>query len=298
MVMSALLTVTGCAQSDLMGKTETGPAYLAGPALPLEDLPNYTVGEAFVFDDGRTDTVIERSGEKVTWRDDRGIIRYKYRNFMIPDIGWQNNTRRSTSKTTAQPGMLWPLSPGNDVRFEFLQIVDANDGSSHNEYAQSWQCSVESTETIDVPAGTFSVFKIPCHRYTQGTSNWRQTRTHYYAPSVKHYVKRTDVYRSRPSRNRELVSYGFNSTVLAESDQRSLNQTLQAALNTNADGIPAQWNSGNGTLTAKLTPLRTYRGANGVECREYSSSYNVQGRQRTNYRNVCRKADGLWQRVL
>jgi len=46
-----------------------------------------------------------------------------------------------------------------------------------------------------------------------------------------------------------------------------------------------------------LTPLRTYQDAKGAKCREYSSDYNIRGRTRTNYRNVCRQDGGLWQRV-
>jgi len=280
-----------------IGVQSQAPIFDAGPQMPPENLPDYTVGESFTFDDGRTDTVIDVRGDVVTWRDHLGIIRVKYRNFTIPDISWQNRTRRSTSQTTATPDMLWPLAVGNDARFEFQQTVEANDGSSKREYTQSWECAVAGTESLDVPAGTFNVFKIPCYRYTQGTSNWRQTRTFYYAPAVKHYVMRTDTYSSSPSRRRELVSYGFNSTALPENEQRALNAQLQNALNENADGVASNWRRDDGSLSVTLTPLRTYQDAKGAKCREYSSDYNIRGRTRTNYRNVCKQDGGLWQRV-
>ncbi len=276
---------------------QTGQLSAGGPAMAEEKLPRYATGESFLFDDGRIDTVISVDGETVTWRDDRGILRWIHRNFLLPDIAWQNSSRRSRSQTTAEPGLLWPLQVGNSGRFDFQQTVQANDGSEQNEYRQSWQCEVSGTEVLFVPAGTFDVYKIPCYRYIHGTSTWRQTRTYYYAPRVGHYVKRTDVYASRPSRERSLIGAGFNSTALPGREQAALNTLAQAVLNNNPDGVPSTWSRPDGTLKATLTPLRTFQGANGEQCREYQSAYDVEGRRRVNHRNVCKLATGLWQRV-
>lgn len=291
----SLLIATGCGQLPSMSK-EAQPNF-SGPQMPAENLPEYAVGESFIFDDGRTDTVLEVNGETISWRDDRGIIRWIHRNFLLPDIAWQNRTRRSKSTNTATPQDLWPLEIGKSTRFDFVQLVEANDGSSQREYKQSWQCMVEGTQSLDVPAGTFNVYKIPCYRYVNGTSYWRQTRTFYYSPEVKHYVKRTDTYASRPSRQRELVSYGFNSTALPGNEQAVLNNTVQEVLNNNADGVAKSWSRSDGTLTATLTPLRSFQGTNGEPCREYQSTYDIDGRKRINYRNVCKQDTGLWQRV-
>lgn len=290
-----LLMASGCAQLNLASKE--APPFHSGPQMAAEGLPGYGVGESFLFDDGRTDTVIEVDGETLTWRDDRGIVRWIHRNFLLPDIAWQNRTRRSSSQTTADPNMLWPLEVGASARFDYQQIVDANNGSTHNEYKQSWQCIVEGTMSLDVPAGTFNVFKIPCYRYLNGTSSWRQTRTFYYAPKVNHYVKRTDTYANRPSRQRELVSFGFNSTALPANEQAVLNNTIQVVLNENADNVGTTWNRPDGTLSATLTPLRSFQGSKGEQCREYRSTYKVLGRNRDNYRTVCRQDSGVWQRV-
>lgn len=293
--LGTLLLAGGCAQMPGVAKEAT--PFHTGPQMTAENLPDYVVGESFIFDDGRTDTVIEIDGEKITWRDDRGIIRWIHRNFLLPDIAWQNRTRRSSSTTTADAKMLWPLQVGASGRFDYKQSVDANDASTHNEYKQSWQCLVEGTLSLDVPAGTFNVFKIPCYRYLDGTSFWRQTRTFYYAPEVGHYVKRTDTYASRPSRQRELVSYGFNSTALPGNEQAILINTVQKVLNDNADGMATTWNRPDGSLSATLTPLRSFQGANGVACREYQSTYQFKDRKRVNYRTVCKQETGLWQRV-
>lgn len=293
--LGILLLAGGCAQ--VPGPAKEATPFYTGPQMATENLPDLAVGESFIFDDGRTDTVIEINGETLTWRDDRGIIRWIHRNFLLPDIGWQNRTRRSKSTTTADAKLLWPLQVGATGRFDYLQSVDANDGSTHNEYKQSWQCMVEGTQSLDVAAGTFNVFKIPCYRYLDGTSFWRQTRTFYYSPEVGYYVKRTDTYASRPSRQRELVSFGFNSTALPGNEQAILINTVQKVLNENADGAATAWNRPDGSLSATLTPLRSFQGTNGESCREYQSTYDVKGRKRVNNRTVCKQGTGLWQRV-
>lgn len=293
--LGLLLLSGGCQQ--VSGLSKEAKPFHTGPQMAVENLPVYAVGMSFIFDDGRTDTVIEVDDETITWRDDRGIIRWIHRNFLLPDIAWQNRTRRSSSLTTADAKALWPLEVGTNTRFNFKQSVDANDGSTHNEYKQSWQCLVEGTLSLDVPAGTFNVFKVPCYRYLDGTSFWRQTRTFYYAPEINHYVKRTDIYASRPSRQRELVSFGFNSTALPANEQAILNNTVQDVLNNNADNVGTTWKRPDGTLSATLTPLRTFQGTKDEQCREYQSVYQVQGRKRVNYRTVCRTETGIWQRV-
>lgn len=293
----AFAALSGCSVIGAFDTAPKNPVFDGGPKLVKQNLPTYVVGESFTYSDGRTDTVLELNGDTVVWRDDRGVLRTKYRNFLLPDVSWQNRTRRSVSTVTATPGMLWPLAIGNDQKFDYWQTVAANNGSSTNDYKQSWQCVVERTEKLTVEAGVFDVFKIPCYRYIIGTSNFRQRRTFYYAPSVGHYIKRTDTYVSRSSAQRRLVSLGYNSTVLPTSDQSILNRTLQDALNNNPDGIGANWTSGDGNVTATLTPEKSYRDEKGATCREYSSVYTVQGRKRGNKRNVCRQANGLWQRV-
>jgi len=89
----------------------------------------------------------------------------------------------------------------------------------------------------------------------------------------------------------------------------------------NKDGVGSPWRSADGTLTAMLTPMRTYReriliaAAQGAAnrnpaetgappmksvtatCRDYISAYRVNKRIRQNSRKVCRYPDGRWRRA-
>mgnify|MGYP007017144063 CR=1 FL=1 len=316
-------SLTACEKGGLLAKK--GAQFLeGGPPVQNNALPTYDVGEAFTYDDGRTDVVIARRGDKVTWRTGNGVIQKGYRNFLIPFFEWQNRTSRSRSQITAKPNMLWPLATGKEQSFEVKQTVTSNDGLTSNEFEQSWQCVVEGTEKITVPAGTFDTYRISCFRYLPGTSFWRQTRTFNYAPAVGHYVMREDTYASLPSRRRELVSAGFSSTALDAADQATLIAAFQAAMTNNKDGAGSPWRSADGKLTAMLTPTRTYQeriripaapAAQGAAnrkatqnsapqmrfitatCRDYVSAYRVNNRIRQNNRKVCRHPDGRWRRA-
>ena len=312
--------LSACGQGGVLARK--GPQFLSGgPVIQNSSLPAYAVGEAFTYDDGRTDTVIASRGDKVTWRTGNGVIQQGYRNFLIPFFGWQNRVRRSRSKITAKPDMLWPLATGKEQSFEVKQTITSNDGLTSNEFNQSWRCVVEGTEKVTVPAGTFDTYRISCFRYVPGTSFWRQTRTFNYAPAIGHYVVREDTYVSFPNRRRELVSAGFNSTALAAADQTTLVATFQAAMTNNKDGTGSPWRSADGKLTAMLTPTRTYReliripvnrgkaNRNRAQkiaplmrsvtatCRDYVSAYRVDNRIRQNNRKVCRYPDGRWRRA-
>ena len=313
-------SLTACEKGGFLA--QKGPQFLeGGPAIENNALPTYDVGEAFTYDDGRTDVVIAVRGDKVTWRTANGVIQKGYRNFLIPFFEWQNRTRRSRARITAKPDMLWPLATGKEQSFEVKQTITSNDGLTTAEIEQSWQCIVDGTEKITVPAGTFDTYRISCFRYLPGTRFWRQTRTFNYAPAIGHYVMREDTYATGPSRRRELVSAGFSSTALDTADQTTLIATFQAAMANNKDGVGSPWRSADGKLTAMLTPTRTYQeriqipvdqGAakrNPAQnstpemrfvtatCRDYVSAYRVNNRIRQNNRKVCRHPDGRWRRA-
>ena len=275
----------------------------AGPALSPALLPRYAVGETFSFSDGRRETVIGVAGEKITWRDHSDATLIRYSNFLIPPLSWETRARQSKAETNAEPKLLWPLVVGKDEDFEFRQIIDRKNGGIPpaekrvGEWNRTWRCTVDQTEIVKVAAGIFDTYRVSCFRYRLDTGEWRQTRTYYYAPEVGHYILREDKFASRPSRRIELVSYGFDSTVMPKADQISLNETLQETMNRNADGVSTEWTSADGFLTATLTPIRTYRDKSGFECRKYTSTYELRGRSRTNVRWVCPYSNGRWQRV-
>jgi len=294
LIAVGLIIVTGGCQT---GQQTLNDTYSSNPQLTRAELPDYAVGEYFVFDDGTAAVVTGVSREEVTWRYQNGAISTRYRNFILPALSWTSANSRSQTTLTAQPDMLWPLTTGNRSQYESYQVISRNDRIESTELSRKWECGVEGTERVSVPAGTFDTYVVACKRYSTNSNSWRATHKYYYAPELGHYVIRDDSFRSRSDRTRRLVAYGFNSTFLPEQEQINLNRRLQDALSRNPDGIASTWKSKPGDITAMLVPVNSYTGSDGADCRDYYSIYSVKGRVRKNVRSVCKQPEGRWQRV-
>jgi hypothetical protein len=237
-------------------------------------LPDYVPGEYFVYSDGTSVLVLAASKDQVSWKYNNGASSKGYPNFIIPDLTWTSANQSSIGRTSAPPDLLWPV-----------------------QLSRRWTCTVVGAARVSVPAGQFDTVAIGCSRYSSTSGSWRATRRFYYTPEIGHYVLREDKRPGRPDTRRELVAYGFNSTMLPDQEQAELNQTLQAALTKNQDGRAAFWRSRSGNLAAMLVPFRSFINPAGNSCREYRSIYSVNGRTGQHTRNVCRQPDGQWQRV-
>lgn len=292
-VLGLLLVLAGCQTAPTYSIGSDSDPYLTSKA----HLPKYEPGEYYVFDDGTSELVTEISEGLVTWRNRSGGTRRAYPNFIIPDLSWTSTTRSSQGRASVSADFLWPLTVGRKGRFRFEQTLSPTDGSAPETLTRNWTCEVEGTAHVTVPAGSFDTVVVSCTRYSGNSGSWRGKRRFFYSPELGHYVIREDRYRSHPYRKRELVAYGFNSTVLSEPDQIKLNQTLQSALARNKDGQVSIWKNRSGDITAMLVPVRSYTGPDGRKCREYRSIYSFDGRIRQNVRDVCRRPDGQWQRV-
>ena len=286
------LFITGC---------QTTPKHItagddARHLMAKVSLPDYIPGEYFVYDDGTSALVTAVSDGQVTWKHHNGATSKGYPNFIIPDLTWDSANRSSIGQTSAPPDLLWPPSPGKRGAFTFDQTITNKDGSPPDQVSRRWTCAVEGTAQMTVPAGQFDTVVIACSRYSTTSGSWRATRRFYYAPEIGHYVVREDKHRRSPDTRRELVAYGFNSTMLPQQEQVKLNQTLQTALTKNRDGRAAFWRSPSGNLAAMLVPFRSFTDQKGTSCREYRSIYSVNGRIGQHTREVCRQPDGHWQR--
>ncbi len=279
----------------IQGCVTTENLYNQQSDAPGVALPTFDVGMAYSFDNGITETVMAVDGEVLTWRTGGGVIRTRYRNFLLPFLSWQNSTQRSKTTVDAPARMLWPLKIGNSERFNTKQIVENNDGTGRREISQSWQCIVDGTEKVTVPAGTYDTYKIDCYRYYRKW--WRQTKSYYYAPSVGYYVLLKDDSKYRPSRRQRLVFYGFNSMVLPISDRRARQLAIQRALNWNTPygkGVP--WQSADGKVKGLVTPIRADK--NDPKCRIYTRAATAFGHTNIIQGRACQQPNGTWQERL
>ncbi len=283
-IMASAIAIQGCATVDNL--------YSPSSNAPSVALPTFNIGQAYSFDNGLTETVMAVDGETLTWRTVGGVIRTRYRNFLLPFLSWQNTTQRSRTVVDAPARMLWPLQVGKSERFKLKQTVENNDGTGKREFSQSWQCIVDGTERVTVPAGTYDTYKTTCYRYYKKW--WRETKSYYYAPAVGYYVLLKDDSKFQPSTRQRLVFYGFNSAVLPISDRRVRQLAIQKALDWNTPyGVGIPWRDATNTVKGLVTPIRPAK--DDPSCRIYTRATTAFGHTNVIQGRACQQPDKTWQ---
>lgn len=270
-------------------------AKVEGPVIPL---PEYSVGDAFLFDNGTTEIVVDTNNGQVTWQIGDQLTVTAYRNFILPRLQWEsrNGTNRlwsGSSTFSAKPDILWPLVPGTSVSFNSTDIERDEITGHEQNYKQSWQCRVGDLEAVTVPAGTFEAYKISCSRY-QGTA-WQQGYNWYYSPQVGHYVKRIFTWFNTNPVERSLVAYGPAPVGLTGSAARMLRDLVQTALEKNRTDQPRFAEFSPDDLRMAVIPKRTFRMPNGTYCREYEQKLTARSRTSTQTGVACRDSAGIWR---
>jgi surface antigen len=95
--------------------------------------------------------------------------------------------------------------------------------------------------------------------------------------------------------------WAFNTSFLRDAtltrftatDWTMFRETIDKALNDNADGVAAQWNNASSGSSGEITPLNT-REVNGMTCRDTRLVNRAQGLSSTNTFLLCKTADGEW----
>ncbi len=82
---------------------------------------------------------------------------------------------------------------------------------------------------------------------------------------------------------------------LDDVDRMKANQTQQATLENNKDGVSSTWNNPNTGHTGRVTPTNTQKVASGEYCREYEHEITVDGRKEIVKGTACRQPDGSWR---
>lgn len=87
------------------------------------------------------------------------------------------------------------------------------------------------------------------------------------------------------------------ATRLTCQDQQAAYRTTQASLENYPTGQPASWNNPDSGNYGTVTPIRSYTGQAGRDCREFEQKIFIDGKPETGYGKACRQPDGSWQIV-
>ncbi len=78
-------------------------------------------------------------------------------------------------------------------------------------------------------------------------------------------------------------------------DQQYHSDTTQNTLERQPTGTTRTWTNPDSGHSGAVTPTKTYIAADGMPCRDFTQTINVDGQQEEINATACRQADGTWQ---
>lgn len=163
-----------------------------GAAAAHAALPDYRVGDTFIYSDRRVETAERIEARDVIWRAGNGQRFTRPRNFVVPAVQWSTSRTRGRRVVRGEHEKLWPLEAGRTVRFRSMAEV-RSDSEPLRRIPELWTCTAAGTQRIEVPAGRFDTQQIRCDRYSPDTMRVQRRVVWYYSPEVGHYVRRETI---------------------------------------------------------------------------------------------------------
>lgn len=286
------LSSIGSALSDSLSADYDPPDY-DGP--PLGELPVYSMGDAYTYSSGRTETVAALGDERITWRNDLDSEFERYPNFVLPTAVARTKKGVVTRMVDVRPDILWPLIPGTRRQINSTVSVHLDGQDRERVYWRNWVCTVVGPERVTVQFGTFDAAKISCDRYNRG--RWRQTRTWYYVPEIGHYVKRVDQIEGQDASDIQLLSIQQELDGLNRMTRRALYDLEQETLERLPSGKAASWRSSAGDIAVTMIVIKTMQTEAGQFCRAFQQQIQNNGVGRLLPGVACRTWNGRWVRL-
>ena len=231
--------------------------------------PIYTLGDSFVWSSGFVDRVTRVGADNVVWRSTDGTAYTAFRSFAAPPLEWQTDSVEGSSKIGIDPIEIWPLAKGQKIEFEVLRASRKQGQDTVSETTETWNCSRTGDETTDVPAGRFETIIVTCIRTPAPNGSWRK-RVWYYAPAVRHYVRR-DSFDATGRRLRiRLVSLRPAWRDWPPAARAGLDWAIQDTLSSGENGIGVEWGSSGVSTKLTILPGVEFMARNGGRCRKYA----------------------------
>ena len=225
--------------------------------------PLYEVGDVFAWSDGTVETVVRVGGNRIFWRSSDGSSFNADRNFVLPPSSWDDSVGPGNAKSSLGADSLWPLP---DLRAKF-QV--ATSGPAGDETVRDWSCSFRGRKKLTVPAGTFDTLVLTCERGQVAEGDWRY-RTWFYAPAVRHYVRRVDSLADGTTRPIGLIAIRPGGKGWPAAARAGLDWAIQDALNEQPVGSGAEWSSTSLRAEFQIMPTGSREvGGGSQDCRTF-----------------------------
>jgi hypothetical protein len=156
-------------------------------------LPRYSVGDAFVFSDGRVERVMAVRGDTIRWAGLNGPQYLRHRNFIVPVLDWRSGRGQGKRRILGTPEALWPVTKTRTVRFRAVAETKVRATAGWRRAVTLWTCKSQKPTRITVPLGTYDTIPFACDRYSATSMRPIERLEWHYAPEVNHYIRRASV---------------------------------------------------------------------------------------------------------
>lgn len=256
--------------------------------------PIYEVGDSLAYSDGRVETVVRVGGNRVWWRVSGGESYTAYRNFMLPPLAWQTREGKGESTVDLDVEETWPAATRKRISFSvsvFWTLAGA--AGSTTKTTETWHCQRKPGQRVAVATGIFETIPIVCER-AGGPANLWHKRIWYYAPAVRHYVRRESI-SVEETRQVDLIAVRPGAHDWPAAARAGLDEAVQATLGSGKIGEEAAW--GSTAIGAKfgIKPTSETLRDDGIRCRTYTLIRSDADRSRVFPAIACRADDaGPW----
>jgi surface antigen len=300
---SLFLYIAGCVPVTATQPQSFEAPVTMGPA----KLPEYTAGTTFVYSNGTWDRVVEANSSFVIWENNLGYRSLGSTDFSYRPAKWEGKgikgyrTFAPTAYVYSEADeSLWPLSAGKRTHYDEKNKWGVP-GIYERHSNAVWKCTVKGTERVRVPAGTFDTWEIACSRYSVplrgGRAKRWEDKTFHYAPSIGHWViLEQDFLGARANIRKELVAVlpSLSSMGVDKTAAIGIKEHFQQTLGTSPSGEMTRWSDDNKKISFSMTPVATYRLADGTPCRQYEQRLDLGWQSKMYYGIACRSESGLW----
>ena len=208
MMRSALLAWTLCGSIGLLAGCST----VKNPGkdianLPAASMPTPLPGDHYRYDDGYLERVQRLTIEGVYWRLGNGSgSQVAPPDYTMPSAEWSTPEGVARLTTSSENANFWPIIRGKKNSHQTQLAVNIN--GAIRTYTEKWLCSVDGSEQLTLPAGTFNVHRINCARRSD-SGYYGHAQTWFHAPAIGHWVRKLDATQGswRINAQRDLVSY-------------------------------------------------------------------------------------------
>lgn len=248
---------------DYVGQGGVVTGYRRGDIEPI-----YEIGDTFAYSDGRVETVVRVGGSRVWWRAASGKSYTGYRNFLLPRVAWQTRDGKGESTIDLDIDEAWPAATRKHVSFSVSVFwTMAGPSSSTTKTSESWRCQRKPGKRVTVATGIFETIPIVCERTGAPPNLWHK-RVWYYAPAVRHFVRRESI-SADEKRQVDLVAIRPGAHNWPAAARAGLGEAMQATLGNGAIGEEVAW--GSTAIGAKfgIKPTSEFDRDDSVRCRTY-----------------------------